>query len=712
MDRNIARRLMHSRVSPTARRCSSIGDKIISTFSSSTSNPLFLLSFRQRNELATIVERAGWTPIAARRMEKAERRFILSGARIAVVDARGAFDDGLAAIKILADPVEANAAALLVLVSKTDIGRIEEVLAAGATHYLASPFGDQELIQALRFSDRYTVRVGGRYQHAGTRSEPDATKLTWQLDRATEQVALDPSLASLLEVPGVKNGAVPWADFLQLLGEKATQESERAVRKLSETGEPTAFAHVVPGASHERMVHHLTLDETADSISAWVELPDEETEHRTISESDYLTGVGDVRSAYQWIDAQLGVEHADEPKLALLLVSLHRFERINQAYGSATGDAVLQGMARRIERLILAMPTHRKLVARLAGAEFAIGLAPSVSLDEAEFAARQLVGVLEQPFITGDQVIRLKVRCGIVTSDEGDENAKAVMRRASVALAEARDGDTHPIRVFGKDEEGQAERDSRLEIDLRLALDRDEIEILYQPQVAVTSGAIIGVEALARWQHPVFGELGAIALFAAAERSDYLIELSKHVQKKAVETAATWPDHLSGLRLSVNVTAADMAEDDFVERFSEMVDDSGFDHTKLTAEVTESGLIEDLGIAAERLAQLRARGFRVAIDDFGTGYSSLAYLKTLPLDYLKVDRRLSQDITGSARDRIVVTGVIEMARSLGLSVIAEGVETEEQLSLLAEQGCELYQGFLCSPPVDIPTLEALVADHA
>jgi len=184
-----------------------------------------------------------------------------------------------------------------------------------------------------------------------------------------------------------------------------------------------------------------------------------------------------------------------------------------------------------------------------------------------------------------------------------------------------------------------------------------------------------------------------------------------HVQKKAVETAAKWTGKLSQLRLSVNVTAADMAEADFVDRFTQIIDDVGFERGLLTAEVTESGLIEDLGVAADRLAELRAMGFRVAIDDFGTGYSSLAYLKSLPLDYLKIDRRLSQDIAGSPRDRIVVTGVIEMARSLGLSVIAEGVETEEQLSLLAEQGCELYQGFLFSPPVDVKSLEALVADE-
>jgi EAL domain-containing protein (putative c-di-GMP-specific phosphodiesterase class I) len=140
-----------------------------------------------------------------------------------------------------------------------------------------------------------------------------------------------------------------------------------------------------------------------------------------------------------------------------------------------------------------------------------------------------------------------------------------------------------------------------------------------------------------------------------------------------------------------------------------MVGESGFDPKRLTVEVTEDGLIEDLGAAARLLAELREGGLRVAIDDFGTGYSSLAYLKALPLDYLKIDKRLSDDISGSARDRIVVRGVIDMARSLGLEVIAEGVESEEQLGLLAREGCTLYQGFLCAPPVTADELAALVA---
>jgi EAL domain-containing protein (putative c-di-GMP-specific phosphodiesterase class I) len=248
----------------------------------------------------------------------------------------------------------------------------------------------------------------------------------------------------------------------------------------------------------------------------------------------------------------------------------------------------------------------------------------------------------------------------------------------------------------------------QLEVDLRRALDADQIDILFQPQVAIPHGRIVGVEALARWRHPQFGELGATTLFNVAERSDYLVQLSDHVQRKAIKAAANWPEVLAPLRLAINITAADIARPGFAKQFLDLVRESGFDPLRLTVEVTENGLIEDLSAAGTLLAQLRDGGLRIAIDDFGTGYSSLAYLKALPLDYLKIDKRLCEDITGSPRDRIVIRSVIDMARSLGLGVIAEGVETSEQLDLLAQEGCTLYQGFLCSTPITSEALAELV----
>ena len=185
--------------------------------------------------------------------------------------------------------------------------------------------------------------------------------------------------------------------------------------------------------------------------------------------------------------------------------------------------------------------------------------------------------------------------------------------------------------------------------------------------------------------------------------------MSEHIQGLVLTRAARWPQALAGLRVSVNLTAADVARPGYAALFLARLDASGFPRGRLTIEITESGLMEDLTAASAFLAALRGAGCRIAIDDFGTGYSSLAYLKTLPLDYLKIDRALTRDIGGSARDRVVVGGVITMARSLGLGVIAEGVETTDQRALLAAAGCDLYQGFLTAPPLDEAALVAMMA---
>jgi EAL domain-containing protein (putative c-di-GMP-specific phosphodiesterase class I) len=201
-------------------------------------------------------------------------------------------------------------------------------------------------------------------------------------------------------------------------------------------------------------------------------------------------------------------------------------------------------------------------------------------------------------------------------------------------------------------------------------------------------------------------------LFSVAERSDYLLQLSEHVQRKALDEAAAWPELLRQLRVALNITAQDVARPGFAGQFLAALRASGLPADRVTVEVTESGLIEDLPAAAALLTELRQAGLKIAIDDFGTGYSSLAYLQALPLDYLKLDKRLVEDITGSARDRVVVRSVIDMSRSLGLSVVAEGVETREQLALLAQEGCATFQGFLCAPPLTSAALAALVAAEA
>ena len=670
--------------------------------------PLFLLSFCHRNDLAGLVERAGWQVIAARRSAGLERRFIASGATIAVIDAREAPDEALAACETVAPAVASAGSALLVIVDdKSLLARFEQ---AGATHYLTAPFDEDELGIALAFADRFVERVAGGGRAASERASLRlAESEAWIWKPGARLVTISAAFAERI---GASGDSAPMSGLFRLMDRSSRRLAREAIDRLLATGRPTAFAH--RSALHgDRLAHHISFDEERGAVVAWIEATRNDADPGPErDDGDTLTGLPSSDRIRAWVEERLADESAPDPRCALLMLGIMRFSLVNAAFGRTTGDAVLQGVARRIERVIDRLGIGNAMIARTAGSEFAIALGPPVNADSAELIANRLVESVAWPFVSGESLIPLSCRVGIAAIDaDGRRDAGVLFQRAAAALAAAKHGDAGLVRALDADSEAEANRRNQLEIDLRRALDNDQIDILFQPQVDIGTGLIMGVEALARWRHPQLGELGAVPLFATAARSDFVVQLSTHVQQRALQIAASWPERMNQLRVSVNVTAADIARPSFVEDFLDRVDEAGFPRERLTVEVTESGLISDLAGAAELLARLRRAGLRVAIDDFGTGYSSLAYLKALPLDYLKIDKTLAEDITGSTRDRIVVRGVIDMARSLGLSVITEGVETKAQLSLLAREGCNFYQGYLCSPPVDSATLEAMLMEN-
>ncbi|MBW6526651.1 GGDEF domain-containing phosphodiesterase [Sphingomonas sp. RHCKR7] len=375
------------------------------------------------------------------------------------------------------------------------------------------------------------------------------------------------------------------------------------------------------------------------------------------------------------------------------------FEIVNTAYGRAAGDQLVEAMA---ERLAAELAGYEMAAVR-GGATFTIVVAGDAATGDA--AVSRIERALEQPFAIEGETIHVGARIGVARMTE-DEPAEHLLRRAAEALARARASDGATTRVAAEHEGVPL---AALAADLHRAIERGEIDVRFQPQVRLADGAVTGVEALARWQHPRLGVLGAETLLAAAHRADLGVALSDQVQALALERAARWPARMGGLRIAVNVTAADMARAPFVERFLARVRASGVGFERVTAEVTETGLIDDLDGAAVSLTALRAAGCRVALDDFGTGYSSLSYLTRLPLDYLKIDRSLVQTITGDARDRVVVEGVIAIAAGLGLETVAEGVESEDERALLAQRGCTFYQGFLWAGPLDDAALQARLA---
>jgi EAL domain-containing protein (putative c-di-GMP-specific phosphodiesterase class I)/GGDEF domain-containing protein len=668
--------------------------------------PLFILSPLARDELTRLATRAGWKPVAARRRERAESRYLGSLARTALIDARGQSEaEALVLVGSLAEAVEASGGAMLILVDAVLAPALPRLIGAGATHFLEPPVDEARLRAALLCADRLAERLVGslqavRNRHAVQRGDA----LFWRWNGAQRTLSISPALASLIEevAPGVDYRRWGVTDLVRQLDRAERAGAIAAIRQTVDNLMPAAFAHGVRGQPGRRLVHHLYPDSTG--FSGEIEALDtaRSTDNR---DRDFMTGLASRRGALGWVGHELMAGR--EPVLLLLAIS--DFDRINTAYGAVLGDAMLSRVALRLTRLLADLVGKEVMVARVAGAEFLIGLPAAGQtreqrIERGSFIARQLLGEVERPFNAGDHLIRLTARGGIALTQAGDD-AERLLRRAGSALADARgSGGQGSIRLRVANRRSLELDQDRLDSDLRLALDRGEIQLLFQPQFRTADDAMVGVEALARWHHPVHGDLGAGALFAVAERSDFLLPLSDHIQARALAEAAGWGGALASLRLAINLTAADLAQPGFVEQFLAMVDASGFPRGRLTVELTESGLIESIDAAAEIMAALREAGVAIAIDDFGTGYSSLSYLKSLPLDYLKIDSGLARDIGGTGRDRVIVRAIIDMAKTLGLCVIAEGVESEEQLHLLARAGCDIYQGFLRAPPVDTARL--------
>ena len=656
---------------------------------------LFILSPGDRDGLSRAAGLAGWRAIAARRTKDAPQRFLHSDAQIALVDMRGAADGVSGLVDAFSPAVEAGGGALIALIDAQALGSVTALLEAGATHFLAAPFSTDQLRATLASAQRLVDRLGGGTlpsQRAQRIRRGDA--LFWELERGGRSLRLSDNLARHLNLD---RQTISPAQFARCLPRAERRSVIAGLRGMMRSGRPESFAHAAPGRPGDRLVHHLRLiDGVVAADVEWLS----DTHGDDATGRDDLTGLRSRQAALEWLEKRSGLA------TTILLLSISQFDRMNAAYGQVVGDALLGRIARRIERMA-ADAAPGAIVARIAGTEFLVGLTgEAAASDRATFLARQLIGVIIRPFSAGDHLIRLTARCGIAQS-RSDDDATRLLRRAGTALADARAGGGEGIRIFSAEKRSRQVDADQLETDLRLALHRGEIGIVFQPQYPVGGDHMTGVEALARWNHPQYGPLGAGMLFATAERSDYMLPLSAHIQAEALRQAAAWPRTLSHLRLSINVTAADIAQPGFMSQLLNLVDESGFPRSRLTVEITESGLIENIAAATALLTALRGEGLAVAVDDFGTGYSSLAYLKSLPLDYLKIDSGLAQDIAGTARDRIVVRGVIHMAKSLGMSVIAEGVETQQQLDLLAREGCDYYQGFLRSAGISSAELAAM-----
>ena len=423
----------------------------------------------------------------------------------------------------------------------------------------------------------------------------------------------------------------------------------------------------------------------------------------TLSHTDSLTGLANRRVLTERIEFTLTLSQRDGSPFALLLLNLDRFKHINDTLGHAFGDRVLIDVAERLKSCLRQVDT----VARLGGDEFVL-LAHQADAAAAEATARRVLSVLQRPFTLDGLNFTVTASVGIAMHPDAGASAEDLVRHAEAAMREVKENGRSSFR-FHRPRGAAAAVDprSRMKLDhaMRQALASERFRLHYQPQVDLASGAVMGAEALLRWRDPELGDVSPGEFIPVAEESGFIVAIGAWVLRTAVAQAAAW--HARGLRLvtSVNVSALQFQQADFVDGVAEVIAQSGLPPDLLELELTESILIQDAREALRRLEALAALGVRLAIDDFGTGYSSLGYLKRFPIGRLKIDRSFISGLPDDASDAGIVQAVINMGRALTLNIVAEGVETEAQRQFLASAGCDQFQGFLCAPALEASEFE-------
>ncbi|MCU1721090.1 MULTISPECIES: putative bifunctional diguanylate cyclase/phosphodiesterase [unclassified Pseudomonas] len=424
-----------------------------------------------------------------------------------------------------------------------------------------------------------------------------------------------------------------------------------------------------------------------------------------MAQYDFLTGLPNRQQLQQQLDKILIDAGRLQRRVAVICVGLDDFKGINEQFSYQAGDQLLLALADRLR----AHSGRLGALARLGGDQFALVQADIEQPYEAAELAQSILDDLEAPFALDHQEIRLRATIGITLFPEDGDSTEKLLQKAeqTMTLAKSRSRNRYQFYIASVDSEMRRRRE--LEKDLREALSRNQLFLVYQPQISYRDQRVVGVEALLRWQHPELGMVPPDQFIPLAEQNGNIVSIGEWVLDQACRQLREWHDQgFSELRMAVNLSTVQLHHSELPRVVNNLLQMYRLPPRSLELEVTETGLMEDISTAAQQLLSLRRSGALIAIDDFGTGYSSLSYLKSLPLDKIKIDKSFVQDLLEDDDDATIVRAIIQLGKSLGMQVIAEGVETAEQESYIIAQGCHEGQGYHYSKPLPARELVAFL----
>lgn len=419
---------------------------------------------------------------------------------------------------------------------------------------------------------------------------------------------------------------------------------------------------------------------------------------------DQLTGLPNRVLFYDRLLQAIVHAERKQHRFALLVFDLDRFKLINESLGHAVGDEILKAVADRLVKQVLQDHT----VARIGGDGFAIIFEEIESDEDVRKAAGEFIHSLSKPFIVEGHELYINSSVGICLYPNDGVDLDTLMKNADIALHQAKEMGLNTYQQYRHTMNSQNEKRLKLQNDLHRAIERQEFEVYYQPQTSQAGETIIGMEALLRWKHPQLGMISPGEFIPVAEETGMIVAIGEWVLREACAQAKKW--QVSGyepVRMSVNLSPRQFQQDNLLEMISDVLDDTRLEAHYLVLEITESVSMQNIDFVTKTLHELNQLGIQVSIDDFGTGYSSLLYLKRFPIQSLKIDRSFIRDIIINSDAAKIALAVIAMAHSLNLKVIAEGVETVEQLEYLMKHRCDNFQGYLFSEPLPADVIERM-----
>ncbi len=616
---------------------------------------------------------------------------------------------GYEACRLLRQRVPDLSLPIIMLTSLDDIDVIDKALQSGATDYITKPFNPRLLVIRICYALRdRAMYIDLKEQKRRLADTQRIAKIGYgQINLSQGIISLSEEIAGILGMPDAQT--VSLNEFSQMLTESDQVDMFETIDKVRESGGAYSFEHKLVTANNEDklVVQRGEVSRESNETIVMVTLQDvteqahAEERVRFHTYYDFLTSLPNRRLFEKNLKEQL---LAEQP-LAVMFIGLDRFKSVNDAFGHGYGDELLKKIAERLST----MQDFGIKLSRFSGDLFVLTVSNYLSIEVVNELAEEVLARISEPMLLNGLELRVTASLGIAIFPEEANISDKLILGADMAMNHAKNEGGAQYRYFTNVMDAQAQERLALEHDLHHAIQKHQFEVYYQPQVEAASGRVVGMEALLRWNHPQRGLILPARFIPLAEEIDMISEIGDWVLRTACMQAQQWASAGYGnLRVGVNLSVKQLNQADLGSDIRKILNVSHLKPELLDIEITESMAVSDFDNTSRTLKDIRSLGVKTSMDDFGTGYSSLSYLQKLPLDTLKIDRAFIKDINKKGENGEIAKAIIAMAHSIGLHVIAEGIETKYQYQYLLEHACDEIQGFYVSRPLPSSAVESFL----